>query len=152
MYQKILSAVMLSICTCTDMHSRKIYKSVLLLYAVLSCMGRTASVILEGEQLFSGMESEMQMLLEGMIPGGICVLLSFLTRQALGYGDSFLIAVLGMSLGAQKTVTILSTAFFWAGAGAFLVWRFGHTDRKGEIPFVPFLMTGFVIQSAGGCV
>ena len=142
MYQMIISAAVLVICAYTDIRSRKIYKCIAVLYLLLALSGHFVSYWREEE--FSVLETAA-----GLIPGGICLIISFLTKQGIGYGDGILLAVCGISIGATECFAMMLTAFFWAGIWGFIIWRFFQADRKKEIPFVPFLLLGFVIQNAG---
>lgn len=141
MYQIILSAVILGICTYTDIRSKRIYKSVMILYLIFSLTEKFAAYL-------SGKDVLMSELVTGLVPGGVCLLISFLTRQGIGYGDSILIALCGLAIGGMECFSMTLTAFFWAGIWGFVMWRFFHMDRKKEMPFVPFLMLVFLIQNA----
>ena len=86
------------------------------------------------------------LILYGMIPGILCLLVSKISGQALGYGDSILILLTGSSLGIQNCVGITIWAFLCSGLWALFLVGIKKADKKAEIPFVPFLMIGFVIQ------
>lgn len=139
LYQKILSSVFILICTYTDICSKKIYKGILAAYLFLSLAGHMAGCLVAENCSVTGLAI-------GMIPGVFCLLLSFLTRQGIGYGDSILIMINGLSLGAEVCLHILLTALFWAGIWGMIQWRFFNKDKKTEIPFVPFLLIGLIIQ------
>lgn len=161
MYQKILSAAVLIICMYTDIRDRKISRSLLFLYLLLVCIGHitegTREVWMLTEQsaerlqfvqvVGQGILKGIKRVIPGMLPGICCLIVSFLTRQALGYGDSILIIICGMALGIEKMYAVLITGLFWAGIWAFIAWRFTGKSRSEEIPFVPFLFAGFMIQS-----
>ena len=145
MYQTVISAVFLMICTYTDICSKKIYKSVIAAYLLFSLAGHFIAAF--GSSSFSAAK-----MAAGLIPGAVCIAISFLTRQGIGYGDSVLITVCGVSVGGRECLSIVLCAFFWAGIGGLVMWRFFHMDKKKEIPFAPFLLLGFVIQNAGKIV
>lgn len=142
MYQTVISAVCLTICAYTDIRSKKIYKSVITAYLLLSLAGHLIAA--------SGSSSvSVSAAAAGLIPGAVCIAISFLTRQGIGYGDSILITVCGISVGGRVCFNIILCAFFWAGIWGLVMWRFFHMEKKKEIPFVPFILLGFVIQNAG---
>lgn len=71
-------------------------------------------------------------------------LVSKCTRQQIGYGDSWLILVLGIYAGANNLVWMLFAASFGAGIFSLIVCTFRGWNRKYSIPFVPFLAAAFV--------
>ena len=80
----------------------------------------------------------------GLGCGFLFLLLSKYSGERFGYGDSWMILNLGMLLGIWKLLAVLASAF----AGAFLaaavgMWRKKYT-RKSAIPFLPFLLVGYV--------
>jgi leader peptidase (prepilin peptidase)/N-methyltransferase len=138
MYQKWLTGTALVVCAWTDIRERTLYSRTIGLYAVLAVIG-----------LLAGKSTSIPELAISLIPGLFCLMISWISRQALGYGDSLLIAVIGISLGFWPCIWVSFSGFFWAGiwSGILLL---GRTERKREIPFVPFLLAGFVIQCLGG--
>lgn len=91
---------------------------------------------------------EYAALAAGILPG-ICLLgLSWMTKQALGYGDGLVESVLGALLGWKKAVEILMGAFLLAAvfsAAALAAHRLG---RKSELPFLPFFLGAYLILLA----
>lgn len=78
----------------------------------------------------------------GVLPGAFFFLMSYLTEEGIGYGDSYVILILGIYLGAWNATAICLTALFlmalFAMAGMAL-WRWKKTKR---LPFIPFLAAG----------
>lgn len=80
----------------------------------------------------------------GILPGIGCLLVSKLTREAIGYGDSILICVLGLFYDGNHLLKIGMIAVCFAsllGMGLLLAGK----KRQYEIPFVPFLFLGWAI-------
>ncbi len=152
MYQRIVTGFFLTICSVTDVKRRCIYNRDAFVYFILAVIGRMA-VILHLFLSDGGTQAAAvcRSIFAGLIPGGVCFLVSWLGRQGLGYGDSVLILICGISLGFWTCMWITFTAFFWAGIWAviLLVKRSGEV-RKRAFPFVPFLLLGYVIQGFGG--
>ncbi len=134
MYQQYLTCAALGICTYTDVRYRRVYKKVTVAYLLLALMGRLAMKTMDGRQLVLG-----------LAPGICCLAVSWVTRQGLGYGDSILIAVCGISLGAELCVRMIGIALFWAGVWALFLFRLKGANRKKEFPFVPFLLAGALL-------
>lgn len=135
LYQYVLTGTVLGICSLTDLRHKVVHKKVLILYGLLVLAGCGAAGKLSGK-----------IILYGMIPGILCLLVSKISGQALGYGDSILILLTGSSLGIQNCVGITIWAFLCSGLWALFLVGIKKADKKAEIPFVPFLMIGFVIQ------
>ncbi len=153
LYQYLLTGTVFSICSFTDLKSRKIYKSVMIGYLLLALLGRALSpAVSPGDQVApdAGYLRGFEDLAAALLPGIFCFLLSWISRQGLGYGDSALVAGCGISVGLWPCLGILFLAFLLAGlwsAGLLLLRKAG---RKKEIPFVPFLLLGTVIYWVGG--
>lgn len=70
------------------------------------------------------------------------LLLSFLTRHGIGYGDVKLFSWLGFCLGFTDTYSILFySALFAAIAGIWLL-AVKKKNRRTELPFAPFVYAG----------
>lgn len=145
MYQKVLTFCILMICAYTDIRYRKIYTWSLILYGVLALGGRVFAGMTGGVQMkTTGAEAAL-----GLLPGIACIALSWISRQALEYGDSVLITVCGISLGAMDCLQVLFTAFLFSGAYG-LVWiTVRKRSRKAAMPFVPFLFLGMLVTGGG---
>ena len=74
------------------------------------------------------------------------LVISLLTKGALGMGDVWIILVLGMYLEVWKLLLVLMSGLFLAAMYSGWCLLLGKKKRKSEIPFVPFLLFGY----AGG--
>ena len=64
------------------------------------------------------------------------------TKEAIGYGDGWLILLLGIYLGAVQLIQLLLAASLMAGVCAlFSLWK-RRWNKKATLPFVPFLFIG----------
>ncbi len=85
-----------------------------------------------------------------MLPGAIALLIAFLTREQIGYGDGVCMLILGnivsysMLLGA-----IMGGLILLCCCSVVLLVR-KKAAWKTTLPFLPFLMIGMVIQMAMG--
>lgn len=78
------------------------------------------------------------------VPGGICMLIAYVTKEAIGYGDVWVILALGCFFSFEKVIIICSVSFgviCMVGLCCFLVL---HNKRRYELPFVPFLFVGYL--------
>lgn len=150
MYQRIITGIFLGICTGMDIKWKYIHKRIVFLYLMLVLSGH----LYTGSQMLLGADTDgaVKLLIKmgaGMLPGGFFFLVSWGSRQELGYGDSVIITVCGISLGAQRCLWIVFTALLWAALYGAVLFIFKKYGRKKEIPFVPFLLLGYVIQGMG---
>lgn len=87
--------------------------------------------------------------------GGAAVGLLFLaaskiTRQALGYGDSWAILILGIFLGFWGVMEVLAGAFFLLGAVSMVLLVRRKMSRRYRLPFFPFLAAGYAVSICMG--
>ena len=83
------------------------------------------------------------------IPGLICFLLGYWTKESIGYGDAGLLCALGMLYSFENIVFICMTAVVLAGITGLILLVVFHKNGKYEIPFVPFLWMGWLFLLVG---
>lgn len=127
-YQNLITGIMLTICTWDDISSRRIRTRNLILYSLLVIMGKPADAA------------------AGAVPGIFCLLLSAVSRQSLGYGDSILILLSGIALGAEQEMRLVMTAFFLAAVWSVIGLFRKKVKRGSEVPFLPFLLAGWILS------
>lgn len=80
----------------------------------------------------------------GLAIGIVLLIISKCTREAIGYGDSWLILILGIYVGALRMLQILFAAsLLSAVCSLFYLWK-RHWKKKETIPFVPFLALAYL--------
>lgn len=76
---------------------------------------------------------------------GFCFLaVSYITREAVGYADSILLIILGIFFGAEELLILMLVAFGTAALVALVGIVCGKWNRKKTLPFVPFLLLGYM--------
>lgn len=83
--------------------------------------------------------------LAGFIPGMLCLLVAWMTKEQLGWGDAILILVMGCYLDAIALMNVCMIAFAIAGFAALVLIVVVKKSKKYELPLVPFLLTGYVL-------
>lgn len=83
--------------------------------------------------------------LAGFIPGMLCLLVAWMTKEQLGWGDAILILVMGCYLDAIALMNVCMIAFVIAGFTALVLIVVVKKSKKYELPLVPFLLTGYVL-------
>ena len=85
-----------------------------------------------------------------LCPGIFLLLLAKITREAIGYGDGWILVMLGFFYKWEELCGILMGAFLLATIVAlFLLWVF-RKQRTYEIPFVPFLTVALFMEELCG--
>ncbi len=82
--------------------------------------------------------------LGGIAVGVAVLLISLATRGKIGFGDGLLLCISGMGLGFWSNLELFAVALFLAAAVSIALMMFRLADRKESIPFVPFLLCGYV--------
>lgn len=82
----------------------------------------------------------------GAAVGVVFLIVSKVTEEAFGYGDSFLILVLGIYLGFWNLLCLLVASFMLAAGFAMVVLAAKHFKRKTVFPFIPFLGIGYLLM------
>lgn len=80
----------------------------------------------------------------GVLTGGIFCLFGRFTEEAIGYGDSWIILLLGLYLGFEKQLAVIMAAFLLAGLFALGGLMKQKWRRTYSIPFVPFLTAAYI--------
>lgn len=82
--------------------------------------------------------------LGGALVGVLFFLIGKCTKEAIGYGDSWLMLLLGVYLGAMQLLQLLLIASVVAGImSLFFLWK-KRWKKTVAIPFVPFLVVGYL--------
>ena len=128
-----LVAVLLGIIAYRDLRTKQISCLSLVLMAVLVLVLRMMFV-----------EDSMWSTLGGVAVGISFFFISKYSRESVGYGDSWLILLLGIFLGGKMIMELVFVASFLAalysiGYGFIRGW-----NRKNTIPFIPFLTLAYL--------
>lgn len=81
----------------------------------------------------------------GIALGIFLLFLGFVTREDIGYGDGWLVLVMGMSLGfgASLLALLLALGISALASGCLLIFK--QVKRSYRIPFAPFLLLGCLL-------
>lgn len=124
---------------------------ILLFFSIMDIQMRKVSVYMlaaagAGSILYQLLAGKMNLwlLAGGCLIGVSFVLLSEITDEGIGYGDSIGILVLGIFLGFWRVLTVISTAFFLLLCVLIPVMWKKRMSRKAALPFYPFLTGGYL--------
>lgn len=79
-------------------------------------------------------------ILSGILYGGVFLLISVLTKGAIGFGDGVMIAATGAWTGVVFTMTASIFGFLSAGIFGLIYIKVKKMDRKTKLPFAPFFL------------
>lgn len=80
----------------------------------------------------------------GALIGILLFIVGKFTREAIGYGDSWIILLLGVYLGSVRLLELLLGASLLAALfSLFYLWK-KRWKKKASIPFVPFLLVMYL--------
>lgn len=109
-----------------------------------------AAVLIGLRYLYFRQNIELTAILAGMIPGAFFFLISAVSRGAAGSGDALLILLLGLVIGFWDTGMICFLALTLCGLSGLGMMVMGKAGKKTQLPFVPFLLTAYVLLVAAG--
>ncbi len=81
-----------------------------------------------------------------LLPGVCCLILSFCTRESIGYGDGILLCSLAMLYSLEEMTVLILIAVFLAGIIGVVLLTVFHKNGKYGLPFVPFLFLGWLLS------
>ena len=84
------------------------------------------------------------------LPGVVALLLAYITREQIGYGDGLLLLAMGGCVGLRQTVIIVGLALGASFLVSVVLVLLKKAERTQKLPFVPFLFVGWMIAWGGG--
>lgn len=133
MWVEILLFLFLGICAVIDGLQKQIPLAVVWL-GMLTAVCLRANGIME--------EQNVTATLLSLIPGAGFFLLSFLTREKVGYGDGWVLLMIGLFSGFSRCFLILLIGLLLESISAVVLLSLKKIQRDKEIPFSPFLLLG----------
>lgn len=89
-----------------------------------------------------------QEVLVAVVPGALLLLLAYVTREQIGYGDGLVLLVLGFLLGWRCSWFAFVTSQLLAGVCALCLLVSKKIGRKTRIAYIPFLFAGIILCKA----
>ncbi len=84
----------------------------------------------------------------GMMIGGLIFLFAILSKEKIGKGDALIIMAAATYLGFINTIILVWISSVLAAIGGVIILKKYKHGPETEIPFVPFLLSGFLIMYA----
>lgn len=145
MLQYSLTGMVYLLCLRKDIQEKRISRKIIRVYLLLALAGLGMKYLHMDKGLLDkgiGLLKEMSL---AFIPGAVALFLSWVSREAIGYGDSCLILGCGFSLGIERCMELILWAFFFSALWSLGLLVVCRADRRREIPFVPFLLLGWIM-------
>lgn len=139
MIQNSIVLIMLAACSCQDILHRKILIRWLVYFAIVGILCWMIII-----------KEPVTMLILGIIPGFVLLIFSVLSHGSIGIGDGILLMALGIYLGVVSTVRIIVYAVFLSAFYALFLYFGKKKGRDYEMPFVPFLLVAFLVDTVFG--
>lgn len=126
----------LILCSVIDIRTRKI-PTILLIY--MSIGAAVCSIWSVHQKIVSALD-----VAGGIIVGILFLMISKYTEEAVGYGDSWILLLIGACLGCRETLELVMAAFFLTGLVSLIGFTFKKWKKTIAIPFVPFLTAAYI--------
>lgn len=81
-----------------------------------------------------------------LLPGAVFFLLGFVTREKVGYGDGWVLLMIGFFLDFSRCFFILLAGLLIESVVALVLLALRKIKRDKEIPFCPFLLLGMGVM------
>ena len=91
-----------------------------------------------------------QAVILSILPAILFLIIAKVSKEQVGYGDGWLMLPLGIILGFEKMCMVLMWAISLAAVCALILLVKYRYRRGMEMPFVPFLLTGYVLMGGLG--
>ena len=131
--EDVFVLVLLLLCSISDIRRRGVYTWVLLGMSMLLLVFRLMYC-----------PANLWEILGGLAIGLLFLFISKLSKEAIGYADSWLILLLGGYLGFRGTMLLLPGAFVITGIFGLAGMALRRLKKKSRIPFIPFLTIAYM--------
>ena len=95
---------------------------------------------------FLGKDISVSNAIIGLAEGLLLILVSVMTKGQIGIGDGILLAACGLMLGGKDNMVMFFFACLSSAIVSVLIMIIKKADKKTTIPFVPFMIPGFLIM------
>ena len=133
MWIEILLFIFLGICAVYDGVEREIP-------LVVVWLGIITAIVLHIQGL--GGNGTWQAAALSVIPGAVFWILSFITGEKVGYGDGWLLIMIGLFMGLWQCFAILMIGLISSSFVVLILLAARKTSRDYQLPFAPFLLFG----------
>ena len=126
--------ILLIIFAVTDMKTRTIWKPAAIAGMIVGLLIR---ILLPAYRLLDG--------IGGILGGGLLFLMSWLSKEAIGRGDCYILCAIGAFYGFAGMTELFFIALLLASCWAVYLLVCKKANRKTSFPFIPFLFLGWTL-------
>ena len=87
--------------------------------------------------------------LYGLLLGGVFIAISLISDNKLGMGDAISILIIGIYLGGCDSALAVLYAMMISAFFSVIIISLKKGSRNTELPFMPFLLSGCILQQIG---
>lgn len=135
---QIVFIIFLGTCAVFDIKKKEI-PFVLIIIGVISSIGINIWQIYEGRLSVASVGISI-------LPGLFFILISFCTKEKVGYGDGLILIVSGLVLGFYQCFLGLCISLLFSSVFAMLLLILHKAERNSTVAFVPFLTLGMGVS------
>lgn len=135
MEYKIWIIVFLIVCAITDLKERKIYSTYCFINFALALVVHICKK-----------DMHLGAIVGGIALGGIFLIVSIVSKEALGMGDALIILTLGSVGGIKTSFELLLWAFIICAMVSMIGLLLRKRQFDSQIPFAPFLLAGGIVN------
>jgi leader peptidase (prepilin peptidase)/N-methyltransferase len=140
MWIELLLFFILAICALWDAVRKEIPLIVVWIGMLTAVLLRAAGVI----------ETESWgMMGAALLPGFLFWVISYVTREKVGYGDGWILLLIGLFIGVAKCMAVLMAALFAESVFLIIMMALQKIHGDNQVPFVPFLLAGLGVIMCG---
>ncbi len=107
---------------------------------VLVWLGMTAAAVLHVQGMIAG--GTWLTIALSILPGVMFWILSFITGEKVGYGDGWMLIMIGLFVGLWKCFLILLAGLVIESVAVLVLLAARRISRDRQVPFGPFLLLG----------
>ncbi len=138
-----------------NVYQEEVKNAIILLYlgilAGMDVRKRQISLVLTGVLFLAGVGWQIMVehalwleCLLSLLPGAGFLLLGYVSREQVGYGDGLLLLTVGIWLGLGQTFGIVTLGLVLCSVLCGVLLMRKKMRRQDSVPLVPFLLLGFV--------
>ena len=129
-------AVILIILSWQDIRKKKINLGICIISISFIILG---NLLYHLESLF--------FMISGLLVGGFVMIVSYITKEAIGIGDGVAFVITGLAAGGIMNFEILIISLFLASFSGMYQLIFKKCNRKKTMAFLPFITISYILRS-----
>lgn len=134
MFETVITACYLGINCITDLKKRQVYALMGIVFGIAGMLINICTI------------ADWKQVLFGVALGQILALIAWITKESIGYGDVLCIFACSMWIKPAGMIMLLMIGLLLSALVSMALLVIRRKSRHDRIPFVPFLLLGFIGQ------